>query len=256
VKKEEREKIILQMLDQNGFIEISDIESQCGISAITARRDLNELAKKGFLSRTHGGAVRDESIIHLFSFAKRIDKNAENKTFISEFASQFIHNNETIIMDSGTTIFRLCSFITKRKNLRVITNSLPVVSELMKYQEIKIFLIGGEVLSERKATYGPITADHISQYHANKAFIGADGISFKSGLTVQDVNEATRIRAMIDAADEVYLLCDSTKVEKDSLYKLAPISAIDYLVTDRRISEDIVKMYQENGVSILVAGDT
>ncbi|NOY57498.1 MAG: DeoR/GlpR transcriptional regulator [Calditrichaeota bacterium] len=253
MRKQEREKVILQILDQNGAIDINDIENQCGVSAITARRDLEELDKRGYLVRTHGGAVKDDSTTHLFSFVKRKEKNAEKKIAIAEFASQFIHDDETIILDSGTTIYRLCNSIFKRKRLLVITNSLPVASELTKYQGIKIFLIGGEILPARKATFGPITSEHISQYHADKAFIGTDGISLKSGLTVRDVNEATRIKSMINSADKTYLLCDSSKIEKSSLYKLVPITAIDYLITDSGISDDIVELYKKNGINILIA---
>ncbi len=253
MRKVEREKFILQVLDQNEYIDVTEIESQCDVSAITARRDLDELAKRGYLLRTHGGAVKDESVTNLFSFSKRIDNGTEKKIAIAKFASQFINENDVILMDSGTTVFRLCDFIHKRKNLHVITSSLPAASELIKSPGIKVFLIGGEVFPERRATYGPIASEHISQYHAKKTFIGTDGISLRRGLTVRDVNEATRIKSMIDAADEVYLLCDSSKIEHNSLFKLVPISVIDYLITDNAISEEIVNKYIDNDIEIFVA---
>ena len=253
MRKEEREKFILQILDQNGYIDVTEIERQCDVSAITARRDLDELAEKGYLLRTHGGAVKDESVTNLFTFSKRIDNNTDKKIAITRFASQFIKDNDSILMDSGTTVFRLCDFIHKKKNLQVVTSSLPVASELIKYAGIKVFLIGGEVFPDRRATYGPIASEHISQYHAQKAFIGIDGVSLHGGLTVRDINEATRIKSMIDAADEVYLLCDSSKIEYNSLFKLAPISAIDYLITDDGINEEILNKYKESNIKIFVA---
>lgn len=253
LKKKRRENFILQVLEKNGFIDVIDIENQFNVSAITARRDLEGLAQRGYLLRTHGGAIKNDSVVNLFSFAKRRDDNSEEKTAICKLAVKFIDDNDTVLMDSGTTVFKLCEFIHKKRNLQIITSSLPVASELIKHQGIKLFLIGGEVIPERKATYGPIASEHISQYHANKAFIGVDGVSLLSGLTVRDVNEATRIKSMIHAADKVFLLCDSSKIEHDSLYKLAPFSVIDYLITDDKVSEKIVQQYRNNDVEILVA---
>jgi DeoR family fructose operon transcriptional repressor len=253
MRKAEREKYIIQVLAQNGFIDVTEIEQQCQVSPITARRDLDELAKKGFLVRTHGGAVKEESVSSLFSFSNRIDNNAEKKTIISRFAAQFIDDNDAILLDSGTTVYRLCYYILKRKNLQVITSSLPVASELIKSPHIKVFLIGGEVFPDRRATYGPIASEHISQYHVKKAFIGTDGISLQRGLTVHDVNEATRIKSMIEAADEVYLLCDSSKIESNSLFKLAPLSSINYIITDTGIENEIAEQYRKKGIKIFIA---
>lgn len=240
MRKEEREKFILQILDRKGFINVLDIERHCLVSPITARRDLDELAKRGYLSRTHGGAAKDETVTNLFSFSKRIDHSIKKKIAIAKYASRFIEDDDSILMDSGTTVFRLCDFINKKKNIQVITSSLPVASELIKFSGIKVFLIGGEVFPERRATYGPIASEHISQYHTKKTFIGVDGISLQKGLTVHDVNEATRIKSMIDAADEVYLLCDSSKIEHNSLFKLGSISSINYLITDDDVSEEVI----------------
>ena len=169
MRKEGREKFILQLLDQKGHIDVLEIERHCLVSPITVRRDLDKLAKRGFLARTHGGAIKDESVTNLFSFSKRVDHGIKKKIAIAKIASKFIDDNDSILVDSGTTIFRLCDFINKRKNLQVITSSLPVATELIKFSGIKVFLIGGEVIPERKATYGPIASEHISQYHAKKS---------------------------------------------------------------------------------------
>ena len=253
MKKEERDRVILQILDEKGFIGIAEIEEKCSVSAITARRDLDKLAGQGYLIRTHGGAVKDETVTNLFSFSRKSDSNPKQKNAIAKYASQFIEDGDSILIDSGTTVFRLCNYINKRKELQVITSSLPVASELIKFSGIKVFLIGGEVIPERKATYGPIASEHISQYHTAKAFIGIDGISLKQGLTVHDINEATRVKAMIDAADKVYVLCDSSKIENNSFYKLVPITKIDYLITDNNIRSEVLKEYKDYGVEILTA---
>ncbi len=253
MRKIEREKYILKHLDQNGFIDVTDIERHCGVSAITARRDLDALAQKGYLLRTHGGAVKEDNTNDLFTFSAASNQNKENKIAIAAFASRFIEDNDTILLDSGSTVYHLCGAILNKKNIQVITSSLPAVSQLIKSPYIKVFLIGGEVFPERRATYGPIATEHISQYHVKKAFIGTDGISLQRGLTVRDVNEATRLKSMIDVADEVYLLCDSSKIELNFLFRLAPISAVDYLITDKGIKKEVAEQYRDNGIQLFTA---
>ncbi len=253
MRKAERQNYILETLFQKSFIDVTEIQQHCRVSPITARRDLDELAERELLLRTHGGAIKKETAQNLHQISESLSSNIEQKIKISKLAANFIENHDAVLLDSGTTVYHLCRFIKEKTNLQVITNSLPVASELLKSPEIKVFLIGGEVFQDRMATYGPIASEHIAQYHVKKAFIGTDGISLQRGLTVRDVNEATRIKAMIDAADEVYLLCDSSKIESNSLFKLAPLSAVNYLVTDGGIKNEVAKKYRKSGINVFIA---
>ena len=187
---------------------------QCHVSQITARRDLEELAQKGLIVRTHGGAMKAESMSNLFSFVRRMDSRLEKKTDISKYAAQYIKNNDTIFLDCGTTIFNMCQFINGKKNLKVITNSLSIASELSHFPDIKVVMIGGDILPERRAAYGPTACKQIQKYHADIAFIGTNGLSIKDGLSSYDDYEAQIVIAMAEASDIVYLLCDSSKIEK------------------------------------------
>ena len=253
MEKQARIKYILQVIDKKGRIAIDDIVARCNISQITARRDLEQLAGKGYIIRTHGGAIKDESFSHLFSFVRRMDNKSDKKMAISKYAAQYINDNETIFLDCGTTIFNLCHFINKKNNLQVITNSLSVASELAKYPQIKVTMIGGDILPERRAAYGLTAWNQINQYHADKAFIGTNGLSLTGGFSSYDDSEAQVVLAMAGAAEQVYMLCDSSKIENDSVYKFAPITLADYIITDKDLAPDIVSMYKKNNVNIITA---
>lgn len=253
MRKQARIKYILQHIDNKNFIDVEDIVQKCSVSAITARRDLEELAHKGLIIRTHGGAMKDESVSHLFSFVRRMDSKREKKIDISKRAAQYVDDNDTIFLDCGTTIFNMCDFINNRKNLRVITNSLSIATELSKYPAIKVIMIGGEILPERKAAYGPSACNQIQQYHANKAFIGTNGLSLKGGLSSYDDYEAQIVLAMAESAENVYLLCDSSKIEKNSVFKFAPVTLPDLIITDNELDKKIHEMYLENEIKIQVA---
>lgn len=173
--QERRKKIILKLLKQNDEVSIQEIVLRCGVSEITVRCDLTFLAKTGLLKRTHRGAVLNSVTPELFGFDNNSLERRNQKKAICKLAATFIEENDTIYMDCGTTVYFLSSFLSRFKNLRVITNSLPVVSELMPHPHIKVYLIGGELDTSLKALYGPMTENLLSKYKADKAFIGAGG---------------------------------------------------------------------------------
>ena len=249
---EKRLKNILEMIEEKGIVSISEISSICSVSMITVRRDFQELEKRGMLIRTHGGAVKPNNVINgLFKFEERIGRNKESKEYICKTASEFVNDGDVIFIDCGSTPYYLSKYIIRKKNVKVITNSLPVVSELINFPGIKVILIGGEVEPERKAIYGYTAEKHIEEFHVQKAFIGADGISIAGGLSSFDEKEAAITKKMAAAADKVILLCDSSKIEKDCMIKFAPLSIIDYLVTDKGINSSLVSKYEKHNIKII-----
>ncbi len=248
---EERKKMIVEMLKDNGTIGVTEIVGKFDVSPITARRDLTELEKKGLLVRTHGGAVRPDGNTNNF-FDQKVSNNEEQKEEICRIAAKYVNDNDTIFIDCGSTIFRICKYIKNVKNLIVITNSLPVVHELMGTNNIKINLVGGEIDQRRRAIYGRGAEDFISGYHADKAFIGADGVSLDYGLTSYDEQESLVTKAMARCSSEVFLLADSSKIEKKSYLKFAPIDIVDHLITDSGINARYSDRYKKYGLHVVL----
>ncbi len=249
--QENRKKYILKALNEREFISVNELVEHFGVSPMTIRRDLSELEEKGFLIRKYGGAVKSEAVGNMFSFNSRVEKNSEQKEKICRTASRFIDDGDIIFIDCGSTLFRLSRYIIKKNRLKVITNSLPVVSELINYSNIKVTFIGGDIVSDRKAAYGPTAEKLIGEYHADKAFIGIDGISVNNGLSSYDEKEARITLRMAENADKVFLLCDSSKIEKDSFYRFAPVSLIDVLITEKEVEKEIVSNYMANNITII-----
>lgn len=249
-----RKKLILQMLNKNEAVTVKEIASKCKISEITARRDLISLEQNGIINRTHGGAILTSAIPELFGFNNKAKEHKEQKIEICKNAVSFIEENDTIYMDCGTTVYFLARFITRYKNLRVITNSLPIVSELIPYPQIKIYLIGGELDNNRKALYGTMTENLIDRYKADKAFIGAGGVSLKHGLSSIDEKEASITIKMAQAAKKVFLLCDSSKIENNSYFTYSSLSLVSLLITDNGLDKSYLELYKNRGLNILLAG--
>jgi DeoR family fructose operon transcriptional repressor len=251
LKPEIRKKIILDLINSNDFVSTHTVMDKCNVSEITVRRDLTELEGMGLLIRTHGGAVKSVAAGQLFTYDSKISRNSKNKESICRTASSFIENNDIIFIDCGTTLSFMSKYVTKFESLTIITNSLPIASGLINFPAIKLILIGGEVINERKAIYGLFADRNISQFHANKAFIGADGVSLSGGLTSFDENEASVTLKMAENSDKVYLLCDSSKIEKDSFVRFAPLSAVDVVITDSELDERYMTKYKKHNIQII-----
>ncbi len=250
VIQERRKSYILKTLNERDHLNVQELSAHFNVSQMTIRRDLSELEEKGYLIRKYGGAVKSDAVDNLFSFNNRLEENGSQKETICRIASDFIEDNDVIFIDCGTTLFRLSHYIGRKNRLRVITNSLPVVSELINFPNIKLTFIGGDIVDDRKASYGATAEGMIGEYHADKAFIGADGISLNKGLSSYDEQEAKITKKMAENADRVFLLCDSSKIEKNSFYRFAPVSLIDVMITEKSIGKAETARYLKNNILI------
>jgi len=244
---QKRKNIILAILDERGEVTVKQLADELAISEITIRRDLTALTADGLVYRTHGGIMKVELTKIPFHFANKAAINVEEKDNICRLAAKEILEGDIIFMDCGSTVFRLCQFI-RNKKIHVITNSLPVVYELMN-SAVKINLVGGEIDPERQAVHGRIAEEHIARYKADRAFIGVDGISVENGLSAFSEIEAGITLAMFANSATSYLLCDVSKVGKDKYFQFAPLSALDVMITNKKTSE--TEQIENAGIRVL-----
>src|SRR5699024_2048827 len=145
-------------------------------------RALHDIADEGLLLRTHGGAMKLENPV-LTSFTAKSGAHESDKERIAALAADSVQDGDVIFLDCGSTVFKMCNFLEKKNSITVITNSLPIMAELMDAPAVTLNLIGGELDKQRKAIHGHQAIAHIDTYHAHKSFIGIDGLSAKNGLT-------------------------------------------------------------------------
>jgi DeoR family fructose operon transcriptional repressor len=247
----DRRKKILNAINQAGSLSVIELSEKLAISPATIRRDLHDIAAEGLLLRTHGGAMKVENPI-LTGFSEKTGSNEDKKEQIGRYAAEYVQDGDTIFMDCGSTVFKMCKYLKTKNNIRVITNSLPVLAALIDSPAIQINLIGGELDKHRKAIHGEKAIQHIDSYHTHKAFIGVDGISAETGLTAHTENESSITSAFARNTDGVFLLCDSSKIGKESYLKFGSLSMINHLVTDSGLSAAQKKGLSEAGLTITV----
>lgn len=244
-----RKRLIVQTVDERGSVEVSELAALLQTSEMTVRRDLVQLAASGLLYRTRGGAMKVSLATDTHRFANKTAVNPKRKDYICQLAANEIQEGDVIFMDCGSTVFRLCQFI-RNKRITVVTNSLPIVVELMS-SEVTINLVGGEVDKERQAVHGLIAEEHMARYRANRAFVGIDGISLQNGLSANSEKEASTTLTIARQSDKVYLLCDSSKLETNKYLYFAPLSLFNVLITDNEAQPEVVAAYREAGVTLI-----
>jgi len=244
-----RKRLILQTVEERGSADVQELADLLQTSAMTVRRDLAQLAASGLIYRTRGGAMNVSLATDTHRFAHKTAVNADRKDYICRIAAGEIQEGDVIFMDCGSTVFRLCPFI-RHKRITVVTNSLPVVAELMT-SDVSLNLVGGEVDKARQSIHGLIAEEHITRYRADRAFIGVDGISLQNGLSSNSEREASMTVAMARQAQTTYLLCDSSKLETDKYLYFAPLSLFSVLITDNETNPDIVSAYRQAGVTVM-----
>lgn len=253
----EREKAILGLLANQGFIAFRDLEKQLDASPATLRRDLERLASEGLIARVHGGAhllSSDSASTPRLSgvpFHENINLHRPQKEAIGKAAAALCVPGQGVMIDGGSTTLQMCPHLNGL-NLQVLTNSLHIVSALLGQVGTRILLPGGAVFPEQNIVLSAAGDDLMPPFHAPKLFMGAAAVG-PQGVMQADIVLVAAERRLIDRADEVILLVDSSKFQGSSGNVVCSLATIDVVVTDKGIGRPDLKMLKESGVRVVVA---
>ncbi len=250
--KQRRDKI-MEMIREDGVVKVMKLSKIFKVSEVTIRQDLEKLEKEDLIVREHGGAHLKNIMSQVRSFSLQNQENMDKKNTIARKAVEYINDGDTIILDSGSTTTEIAKLITGYKNLTVITNALNIAMELGAEPEINLVVTGGEFKAPTLSLTGQKAADFFENLHVDKLFLATAGISLKAGLTYPSISDIVVKRAMIESAETVYLVADSTKVGKSSFASLGALSLIDYIITDTQLSEKKQKLFQDNEIEFILA---
>ena len=248
----ERQKKIAEMLKDKGAVLTAELVKLFGVSIETVRRDLLAMEAAGMLTRVHGGAVENGGMTPRLTLSERTKEHESQKKALADTAAAYISEGDVVGIDQGSTAIALAFAIKRRfTRLTVITHSLDVFNILAGHREIQVILIGGYYMAEENALYGKPALSMLSQMRVGKAFIFPSGISVTDGI-FDFQNELCQMQsALIGSADEVYILADSTKLERRALLKISDMNTAYKYITDSSVSEEIKKLYLENNIKLI-----
>jgi DeoR family transcriptional regulator of aga operon len=251
---EERRRRIMDKLETQERVTVAELVDDFGVSAVTIRGDLDALAEVGAVVRSHGGALRHVDAPEDVPIAVKETRHHAEKVRIGHAASLMIQDGETIMLDSGTTTAEIARQIPHRKldSLNVITNALNIAMELAAQPDVKLIMVGGILRQMSYSLAGPQAEQTLHGLHADRLFLGVDGLDPEIGLMTPDVLEARLNALMIEVSREVVVVADSAKFHRRSLSVIAKIEAAHKVITDSGVSEEIVAALRARGVDVLV----
>ncbi|HZP17955.1 MAG TPA: DeoR/GlpR family DNA-binding transcription regulator [Terriglobales bacterium] len=248
---EGRRRKILELVEQHGQVTIHDVVKRFGVSAVTARSDLDALSANGVVLRSHGGAVRYEPAQDYPLKVKATLHRAE-KSRIGQAATRLVRANETVILDSGTTTAEIAKSLKQAKTkFTVITSALNIANELADAPDISLIMLGGLLRTVSYSFVGPQAETMLRDLHADRLFLAVDGFDLESGPFTSDVLEAQLNGLMMKVAREVNVVADSTKLGRRSLFRIGPIENVHRLITDTRAPEEFTNALRRKGVEVL-----
>ena len=230
---------------------VAELSRRLGVSAVTIRSDLEALEKQGILKRNRGGAVAPQVLRFAPAFQEKTSLHRQEKERIAELAAQIVEDGEWIILDAGSTTLFLARRLRDRR-LTVLVNSVYALNELVGAPNIELIAIGGSLYEPGLSFVGPLAESFLEGLHVDKAFLGVNGVDLR-GISVNNAQEAGIKRRMINAAEEVIVLADSSKIGVSSFVTIAPLKRIHVLITDSGAPGELLQEFREAGLEVLVA---
>ena len=252
LKIDNRRNKIIEILSRDGEVRVSQLSKELGTTMVTIRSDLDALEKVGYLERFQGGAVQTTVNYYNLEFLRKKKDNSEAKKKIASAVSEFIHDGDTILINSGTTTYFTAIELKKHKSLNIVTNSLTVATELGSTPSLKVILLGGEINSQDSFTYGNDVLEQLKRYKANYAILSIDGVCLEGGVTTLHAEEAMVERMMIERAKETVIVADSRKLGKEGFVYVCDLKDVSKLVTERGAHPGVIKQMRDAGIQVIL----
>jgi DeoR/GlpR family transcriptional regulator of sugar metabolism len=249
----ERRMIIMTTLEQQGSISVSELVSQFRVSEVTIRKDLDILTDSGLIERFHGGAMLKRNRPYTLSYDVRGAELLTEKEAIGRAAAELVDDNETVLIDCGTTTIHLAKNLGPHKRLHCVTNDIQIALTLAVWPQIRSALTAGAVRGPTMPLWGPDCRRSILALHeVQKTFLSISSLSLERGLTNTYSVEVNVKRAMIQVAHQVILLLDSGKFGKVAPAFVAEVSSVHKIITGREAPTDMVERLREMGIEVML----
>ncbi len=251
----ERHKIILNAVQDRPVATIGELVELTATSEATIRRDISALHLQGKLRRVRGGAeaLHPPQFVGIAGRPFKVSEavNIEKKRAIAEAAVALCADGDSIIMNAGTTTFQMVHFLNARR-LQVMTNSFPIAEHLIKHTRNNVMVPGGLIYREQAAILSPFEDDVTKNFFAQRMFMGAQGVG-RLGVMERDPLMVQGERKLIEQADQLVVLVDSSKFAQRSSLIVCNLERVHTLITDDGVSHDTMQMIEAAGVKLVIA---
>ncbi|RMF04900.1 MAG: DeoR/GlpR transcriptional regulator [Chloroflexi bacterium] len=248
---EERRQAILARITEQGRASVAELSEALGVSGVTIRSDLQALADRKLIIRTHGGAIPAAGNQYEIALALRRQKQVQAKNQIGQAAAALVSDGDAIFVDSSSTALALLPHLKSRRQLTLITNSLAVAQEMQATPTVKVVMPGGTLHHDTASLIGVEGLKVLDKYNIQTGFFGAHGITLTEGLTDVDADEADVKRQLVAMCRRAVVLLDSTKWGQVGLAAFARPQDINTIITDS-VPPDMAAQFRALGVEVTV----
>ncbi|MGD6819123.1 DeoR/GlpR family DNA-binding transcription regulator [Metabacillus sp. 113a] len=251
---EERKAKIIDFISNYSRASVQDLSDYLKVSESTIRRDLKELQQSNQIQRTHGGAVSLNNVNFEPTIMAKEIEYVDEKIAIAKKAVEWIEEGDTILLDAGTTTQPIFKELKSFKKLTIVTNSILFLRDFSPAPGIEMIFLGGSLRNETLASVGPFAEQNLGMIRVDKAFVAINGIHVTEGLTTPNLIEARIKKLMIQNAQKVILLSDSSKAGKISFAKVADLKEINTFITDSHLDPELKASMEEMGIEVCLTG--
>lgn len=252
--KEQRQQLILEIVQNNRQISVSELSQRFDVSEVTIRRDLRELAAEGLLRRAHGGAISAAPAPPEPPVVQRMTQAESCKECIGRAAAALVADGESVFIGSGSTTTYVARNLVDRKNLTVVTNALTVATKLAAAEGVTVVVAGGMMRASELSLVGHIAEQSLREVRVDKVIMGMQAISLGAGMTNDYLPEVMTDRTIIEMAPELIVVADHTKFGKVASAYIAPVDRVNVLVTDSDTESEMLARLEKMGIRVIVAG--
>jgi len=250
VLNEERRRAILDLLNHQGRVLVTELSRHFETSQVTIRKDLEILHAHGLVHRTHGGALPSrEGALEDPTLREKEKLHHQEKLRIADAAVQKVKEGQVVILDSGTTTTAIARSLRQFQNLTIITNAVNIAAELAG-TAVEVILTGGTLRKNSFSLVGPIAEETLRRLSADILFLGVDGFDVHYGLSTPNLLEAKVNRVMVEIAKKTVAVCDSSKFGRRSLSLISPTSALKEVITDRGAAKSDLRALKQAGIEL------
>ena len=248
----ERHQHILEKLKKDSKVNILDLIEEMGVSGVTIRKDLKLLEDKHLMYRIRGGGSINNPYAGDRPIYEKELINAEEKKRIARAAIDLIADTDSIMIGSGTTVFEVARALYPPKHLTVITPALRVGLELSNRTNVEVLQLGGLIRPNSSSVMGDYAMSMLENISCGIFFLGVDGIDPSFGMSISNLTEAALNQKMIETAQTIVVLADSTKFDRRGLGRICGLEQVHYIITDRNVSNNTVKALKERDIKVIL----
>jgi DeoR family transcriptional regulator, aga operon transcriptional repressor len=223
----------------NGYVGARELAASMDVDTSTIRRDLHALAAEGLLERTHGGARVPPGATDVPYAVKQHERGAA-KQAIGRAAAALVHDGDSVMLDSGSTVYEVAVHLRERRELTIIVNDLRIAQLVAEFPSVRLLVPGGELLTSNYALVSDQAVAFVRQLRVDWAFIGADAIDVQTGITNTNTLEVPLKRAMLASARHAVVVADSAKFGVRTLVRVAHLDELERVITDDELDADAV----------------